>query len=317
MAEGTLVCPACGAIVYREHLQRVAAEAAQLEQAGMWVEARAAWVRALAWLPAETTQAEGIRARVAAIDAREKTAAEKKARWTKRLGPLAPAAFFVMKAKTFLFALLKFKFFFSFFFFFAIYWGLFGWKFAVGFTLSIFVHEMGHYITARRRGLKADLPIFLPGLGAYVRWFHKGVSLRTLAAISLAGPMYGLVSTIVFWGLYVKTRRPVFEALAHTAAWLNLLNLVPVLGLDGAQATYTLNRLQRMLVLVTCVIFYAWLREGVYLFIVAGMTWRLFTNDLPSDEHGDTKTLAQFVLLLFALGVMMYVAPFDAGTMPR
>ena len=60
--------------------------------------------------------------------------------------------FFLGKIKTFLFVLLKFKFILSFIGFFAIYWALFGWKFGLGFTLAILIHEMGHYVAAKRRG---------------------------------------------------------------------------------------------------------------------------------------------------------------------
>src|SRR4051794_36496286 len=45
---------------------------------------------------------------------------------------------------------------------------LWGWKFAVGFVLLIFVHEMGHAVMLRHRGIKAGLPVFLPFLGAFI-----------------------------------------------------------------------------------------------------------------------------------------------------
>lgn len=38
----------------------------------------------------------------------------------------------------------------------------FGWPFAVGFVLLIFVHEMGHVIQLRREGVEASAPIFIP-----------------------------------------------------------------------------------------------------------------------------------------------------------
>ena len=31
---------------------------------------------------------------------------------------------------------------------------VFGWKYAAGFVAMLFIHEMGHYIAARQRGLK-------------------------------------------------------------------------------------------------------------------------------------------------------------------
>ena len=51
----------------------------------------------------------------------------------------------------------------------SVYWSLFGFLFALGLAVQILIHEMGHYIDVKRRGLPVDLPMFLPGLGAYVR----------------------------------------------------------------------------------------------------------------------------------------------------
>jgi Zn-dependent protease len=226
---------------------------------------------------------------------------------------LAPVVFFLAKAKTFFFALLKFKFFLSFFAFFGIYWALFGWRFGLGFTIAILIHELGHYGSARLRGLKVDLPVFLPGMGAYVKWYGMGVSLETLSNIALAGPFAGLLAAAVCAGVYTETKAPLWAALAYAGAWLNLLNLVPVLGLDGAQATHALNRMQRGLVLAACVVFYAIGRELGFLLVAAGMGWRMATGRAP--EEASSGTMVLYLLLLFLLGALVYAVPGD--TMPR
>lgn len=50
---------------------------------------------------------------------------------------------------------------------------VFGWSYAVGFVALLLTHEMGHFLAARRRGLKVGLPTFIPfvghGLEAVVR----------------------------------------------------------------------------------------------------------------------------------------------------
>ena len=304
---GTLACPDCHAIVYADHLRKLAILASTQEKETQWAEARDTWSQALLWLPGETKQTEAVAGRIAAMDARLRGAEERKAQWTKRLGPFAPILLFLAKAKTFLFFLFKAKFLLSFIGFFAIYWAIFGWKFGLGFTLSILIHEMGHYIAARRRGLKVDLPVFLPGLGAYVRWYSMGISLEALSGIALAGPFFGLLVALVCGAIEKATGSPLFGALAHVTAWLNLINLVPVLGLDGAQATYALDRTQRWLVLATSLIFFGLLHEFPFLFIAIGMSWRLYRGGYA--EKPSTKTLVQYVLLLFVLGVVMYLFP--------
>src|SRR5215213_7588879 len=39
---------------------------------------------------------------------------------------------------------------------------IWGWQFAVGFVLLLFVHEMGHVLQLRREGVPASAPMFIP-----------------------------------------------------------------------------------------------------------------------------------------------------------
>jgi Zn-dependent protease len=295
----------------------------QQEQQQQWAEARATWTSMLAWLPPTGTHTDAIQGRITAIDAHKAAEEKRKADWTRRLGPLAPVALFLFKAKTFLLAALKFKFLLSFFAFFGLYWALFGWRFGLGFVLSIAIHEFGHYFAARRRGLKADLPVFLPGMGAYVRWYSEGMSLDTLSSIALAGPFAGLLAAAICAAVYIalgghageqvvnrigpQSGAAVWGALAYSGAWLNLINLIPVFGLDGAQATIALNRMQRGLLLAAAIAFYAFLHEGVFLFIAAGMAWRLFRG--PAPEQPSTPTMVRYMLLFLLLGSLMWIVP--------
>jgi Zn-dependent protease len=277
----------------------------------------------LKWLPENADQAAGIQQHIAQIDNRLKAEDDRKAKWTKRLGPFAPIALFLFKIKSAIFLLFKLKFLLGILGFFGLYWALFGWKFALGFTGCIFVHEMGHYIAVKRRGLKADLPLFFPGLGAYVRWYSMGVTVDQLAAIALAGPMYGLATALVClavaWGTHGVVSQ-LFLVLANVGAWINLFNLVPVLGLDGAQATYALGRVQRGLIALTCFLFFGLtvsseVNSGysgahiqwVFLFVGLGMLWRCFTNDEPEKPH--TATMVYFLALILALGFLLYLTP--------
>ena len=307
LPEGTLACPECEMLVYSAHLREIALDATAQENAGEWAQARETWQQALQWLPEETKQRASIEQRIALIDTRLRAKEDKRAAWTRRLGPFAPVLLFLSKLKSFFFILLKLKFLLSFVGFFGLYWALFGWQFGLGFTLSIALHEMGHYIAAKRRGLKVDLPVFLPGLGAYVRWYNMGISLDALSSIALAGPFAGLLVAAACGGMAVALKSPLFSALAHVGAWLNLINLIPIFGLDGAQATYSLDRTQRWLVVATALIFFGMLHEWPFLFIAAGMGWRLWQGgyaDKPS-----TRTLVRFVLLLFALGTVIAIFP--------
>ncbi len=319
LTEGTLACPDCHALTYGVFLSRVATEAQQLEQQQRWPEARDRWRSALAWLPAETSQAETLRNHIAQIDSRLQAVEDQKARWTKKLGPFAPVALFLLKAKSAIFILFKLKFLLSMLAFFGIYWALYGWKFALGFTFALLVHEMGHYIAVKRRGLEADLPFFMPGMGAYVRWYGAGVSREDLAAISLAGPMFGLVIALVYLAVWVLfPRQPVFAVLAYFTAWVNFINLFPLWMFDGAKATYALSRMQRGLVAATCIVFFGLTVQGgelmgqsthwIFLIVGSGMAWKVAANDVP--EAPSTGTFVYFQALVVLLGlVILYTYP--------
>jgi Zn-dependent protease len=318
LPDGTLVCPECQTLTYGAYLSQLAAQAQQLEQQQMWVEAREMWRSTLQWLPAETQQAMSVEQHVAQIDARLKAEQDKKAKWTKRLGPFAPVALFLMKIKSFLFLALKAKFLFGLLGFFAIYWAIYGWQFAVGFTVCLFIHEMGHYVAVRRRGLKADLPIFFPGIGAYVRWYSQGVSREDLAAIALAGPLYGLTASLACLALYWATHLGIFIVLTYVGAWVNFLNLLPILGLDGSHATFALSKMQRGLLAATCVVFFGLTVQGgdftgpgvlwIFLIVGLGMGWRVLTNDAP--EEPSTKIFLYFQGLILVLGLICYKTQF-------
>lgn len=118
---------------------------------------------------------------------------------------------------------------------------LWGWKFAVGFVLLIFVHEMGHVIVLRRRGIKAGLPVFLPFLGAFVSMKSTPQSVYEEAESALAGPVVGTFGALVVAYVAHETGSDMLMALAYTGLLLNLFNLLPMLPLDGGRVAGALH----------------------------------------------------------------------------
>jgi Zn-dependent protease len=227
--------------------------------------------------------------------------------WAKRLGPLAPLALLLAKGKTFLFALFKLKFLFSFAAFLGIYWALYGAWFGIGFAVMILLHEMGHFVEVKRRGLPAEMPVFLPGLGAYVKWQALGVSTEARAIVSLAGPAAGLLAALIAAALFWQTHNPLWAALAHTGAWLNLLNLIPVWMLDGAGAIQPLDKMGRISLLVFSVLLFWWSGELTLLLLAAGFAWQLYRKVIPTD--GSVAVQLYFAGLLAALAWLLHVTP--------
>jgi Zn-dependent protease len=304
-----LACGACHALVHGARLEGLAAEARQHEERGEIIQARDAWVSALRLLPENSTQAEWIRGHTRRLDAmvtaEAKSAAPPPA-WLSKFGPLAPLVILLLNGK-YLLALFKLKLLLSLGAFAAFYWALYGAKFGVGFAILILVHEMGHFIDIRRRGLPAEMPVFLPGLGAYVRWTALGVTARTRAFISLAGPLAGCLGAAICALLWMETGDKLWIGLASVSALLNVLNLIPVWVLDGGQTVKALNKAERVVLACAAVLLAVGFQQPAFLLVAAGAAYRVFTKDLPAAP--DRAVLVYYLLVLAGLGFLIGLAP--------
>jgi Zn-dependent protease len=112
----------------------------------------------------------------------------------------------------------------------------FGWTFAVGFVVLLFVHEMGHVVALRREGIKASAPMFIPFLGAVISAKSLGENALAEARVGLAGPVLGTIGAGVCLLIGEATNSDLFRALAYIGFFLNLFNLLPVVPLDGGRA---------------------------------------------------------------------------------
>jgi Zn-dependent protease len=304
---GALECPQCRNLVHGDQMEQLAAHARSLEVHGDLQGARERWLACLPLLPAQSAQAEWIRSHVRELETSTPTQAGVQGGpnatpdWAKKLGPVGPV----------LLAVWKLKFMWSFVAFLGVYWQLWGAAFGIGFAVLILVHEMGHFIDIKRRGLPADMPMFLPGLGAYVKWNALGVSLETRAAISLAGPLAGWFASGICALLWYQTHYGLWAALASTSAWLNALNLIPLRIFDGSSATNALSKLERAVVLlVSAALGYA-LGQWVFGLVALGMGVRLFTHDSPPERSN--ATTAYFIAVLTALAIVLKLMPGHGG----
>jgi Zn-dependent protease len=113
---------------------------------------------------------------------------------------------------------------------------IWGWRFAVGFVVLLFVHEMGHVIQLRREGIAASAPVFIPFLGAAVWAKSLGDNALAEARVGLAGPILGSIGAAACIPIADATGSDFWRALAFTGFFLNLFNLLPVVPLDGGRA---------------------------------------------------------------------------------
>jgi len=111
-----------------------------------------------------------------------------------------------------------------------------GWTFALGFVLLLFVHEMGHVIALRREGIRASAPMFVPFLGAAVMMKSMPDDALAEARVGLAGPVLGTAGAAVCLAIGEATNSDLLRAVAYVAFFLNLINLIPVVPFDGGRA---------------------------------------------------------------------------------
>jgi membrane-associated protease RseP (regulator of RpoE activity) len=136
--------------------------------------------------------------------------------------------------------------FFAVFISFAVYSALFhSWKAGLGLVLLIFVHEMGHFIEAKRQGLSVTLPQFVPFFGAYVRIRQAHLPPWNNALVSLAGPFLGSIGAAVCWVAAPYGNEQLLLGLANLGFLLNAMNLVPIGFLDGGQVARAMGQERR------------------------------------------------------------------------
>jgi Zn-dependent protease len=118
---------------------------------------------------------------------------------------------------------------------------IWGWRFALGFVVLLFIHEMGHVLQLRREGIQASAPMFIPFLGAVISARSLGRDAAAEARVGLAGPILGTAGAAACIPLAAATGNELFTALAYIGFFLNLFNLLPITPLDGGRAMAALS----------------------------------------------------------------------------
>lgn len=299
--------------MHGERLKALAATAERAVQAGDLSAGLAAWREALDLLPANSRQHATIAATVLNLSKQvdgdssgtsgRSGQGRKAAQGAAGVGVIAAL---LGKAKLLILGLTKASTFLSMLAFAGIYWTLWGWKFAVGMAVSIYIHEMGHVFALQRYGIKASPPMFIPGFGAVVRLKQYPADPREDARVGLAGPLWGFGAAALAYGFYLLTAAPIWAALAQLGAFINLFNLIPVWQLDGARGFHALSRTQRWLAVAVIAVMWAVTSEGLLvllLLVAAYAAWRS-----SPDGDGDNTAWWQYAGLIAVLSLMTRIS---------
>jgi len=153
-----------------------------------------------------------------------------------------------------------------------VYAWIYGWRYAVGFVALLFVHEMGHYIAARHKGLNVGAPTFIPFVGAWIELKDLPHDAQTEAYVGLGGPLLGTVGAVL---VYFAARNWGIDwllAVAYSGFFLNLFNLIPLSPFDGGRITAVLSPRIWFLGVPMLVALFLW-RPSPMLILIAIMAW--------------------------------------------
>lgn len=122
-------------------------------------------------------------------------------------------------------------------FFIAAFYLIFKWdlKYILILTVAVFIHELGHFFAMKIYKYK-DLSIFfIPLIGAFTSGQKEEISQKQKIIISLAGPLPGVLIGSVLIGIGLVTNNEFLMRSGDIFIFFNLLNLLPIMPLDGGQ----------------------------------------------------------------------------------
>ena len=149
--------------------------------------------------------------------------------------------------------------------------------FSVGFVLMLLIHEMGHVIAIRRKGMKASMPIFIPFLGAAI--FAPDMGNRDDEAyVGYGGPLLGgtIAAVLMVSTIAASNSSETLRLVAYTALFINVFNLTPIRPLDGGRITQAVGPWFTYIGVLVLLAF-TLILKAVGLLII----WILVLDDLP------------------------------------
>ncbi len=135
---------------------------------------------------------------------------------------------------------------------------IFGWQFAIGLVALLFVHEMGHAVVMKIKGIPIGGMIFIPLLGAAVIMKQMPRNAKDEAEVGIAGPIAGAVASMVCLAIAHQNPDTVWAPLAYFGFFINLFNLIPIVPFDGGRVLGAIDRRIWIIGFIGLVVFQIW-----------------------------------------------------------
>lgn len=112
----------------------------------------------------------------------------------------------------------------------------------IGFLVITLVHELGHAVAIRAKGLRAGFLVFIPFIGGAVTLKDQPRTAYDDAQIGLAGPVAGTIASLVSLQLFKWLDDPLYLLVAFLGFVINLFNLLPIGMLDGGRISAAVTK---------------------------------------------------------------------------
>ena len=108
-----------------------------------------------------------------------------------------------------------------------------GLFFSIGIGLLILIHELGHIFALKKLKMTTGGIYFLPFIGALTNTKDSLISENNLAYFKYSGPFIGTLGALTCFLLFLIFKDYRFVGLSFFGAIFNLINLTPLIILDG------------------------------------------------------------------------------------
>ena len=207
---------------------------------------------------------------------------------------------------------------------------LFSWQFAIMLIVCLVIHEYGHVRAMQYFKIKTKGIYLIPFVGGLAVSDDKITTRWQDVVISLMGPAFGLITSVLGVVLYYATEMEIFAGVAVLSALLNLFNLLPMLPLDGGHVLKSISFSMRswvgLLVCLGGVLFGLWVS---YTFGLMLLVFFLFIGTLEImfewrgrhqshlvqlDRYGQVFSAVMYVVVVAGhVAVMMHFADSESA----
>lgn len=174
---------------------------------------------------------------------------------------------------------------------------VYGWKFAAALVYLIYIHEMGHLLAAKRKGIKTSSAIFIPFVGALIALKEEPKNANQEAYLAFGGPLLGTVAFLPAIPLFLVTENPFWLLVITLGAMINLFNLMPVHPLDGGRIVGVISAKLWVVGIIGMVV-YMFFRPNplLILFFILGISkwWNEFRSEITINQRDSVIESNQF-----------------------